>query len=144
MVYSQIIRRLSEKDIPMTNPEHEQAHIHYVDGSKLYFAKQFEEAIDKLSQAIELNPQYYKAYDRRGSVYKRLGKFDQALQDFNRALEINPTFHRAYRNRGHVFRDTNFPIAAVADFESSKKYIQDEEKKELLDRFIREINSQNN
>lgn len=123
----------------MADTNTELAQRHYIEGSEQYFAKQFQEAIDTLSKAIELNPQHYEAYDRRGSVYKKLGRFDQALHDFNQALAIDPTFHRAYRNRGHVLRDINLPISALADFEASQRYVKDEKKKDLVAMYIKEV-----
>jgi len=122
----------------MSTSTGDNTHPYYQQGTELYFAKQYDEAIVALSKAITLNLQHHKAYDRRGSAYKSLGQYDKALHDYNRALEIDPTFHNAYRNRAHVYRHNNFPIAAIADFECAKKY-SGKMNDEFIDRLIREL-----
>lgn len=111
----------------------------YIKGSKQYFAKQFDEALDTLSEAFKIDPQHFEAFDRRGSAYKQLSQLDRALNDFNQALAINPKFHRAYRNRGHILRDLNLPLAALTDFEASRKYSDDTKRQASLDIYIQEI-----
>jgi Tfp pilus assembly protein PilF len=41
-----------------------------------------------LSQAIDLDNNFYQAYYNRGSVYKRLGQSDLADKDFAKAQKL--------------------------------------------------------
>jgi tetratricopeptide (TPR) repeat protein len=50
----------------------------------------YEQAVEKLSQAISLNPGYIDYYLFRGSCYRYLHKYDLALVDFQTALQLQP------------------------------------------------------
>ena len=41
-------------------------------------------------RAIEINPDFAKAYYNRGVAYGKLGNHRQAISDYDRAIEINP------------------------------------------------------
>jgi len=45
-------------------------------------------ALKDLSQAIDLDNNFYQAYYNRGSVYKRLGQSDLADKDFAKAQKL--------------------------------------------------------
>lgn len=47
-------------------------------------------AIIDAERAIELNPNFSKAYYRRGTAYAALGKFPLALKDFQTAYRLKP------------------------------------------------------
>ncbi|XP_075222065.1 tetratricopeptide repeat protein 1-like [Lycorma delicatula] len=52
-----------------------------------------ESAIEDCTKAVELDPQYLKAYLRRAQLYEQTDKLDEALADYNKILEIDP-LHR--------------------------------------------------
>lgn len=54
---------------------------------------------DKLTDAINSNPQDADAYYKRGNVLARLREYDLASKDFGRAIELNPRDAQAYNNR---------------------------------------------
>ncbi len=118
---------------------HDSDKSYYDRGADHYFAKQYSEAIEDLTKAIEIDPDNYRVYDLRGSAYKSLKQFDRALSDYNRALEINPQFDNAYRNRAHVFRHINLLHSATADFNTAKRYTTDDRDKERIDMFIQGV-----
>ena len=45
-------------------------------------------ALKDLTQAIDLDNNFYQAYYNRGSVYKRLGQSDLADKDFAKAQKL--------------------------------------------------------
>ena len=47
------------------------------------------EAIERLTKAIELNPKNAKMYNYRGISYKAKKDYDQAIIDFNKAIEFD-------------------------------------------------------
>ncbi len=77
--------------------------------------KQFQEAINAYSLAIEKNPKNATAYLGRGTAYGELGKHDDALKDMNRAIEISPSAE-AYVNRGIALAKTGNNEGAIKDF----------------------------
>ncbi|MBP9089957.1 protein kinase [bacterium] len=63
----------------------------FYDGLGLHGMGRYEQAVEKLSQAISLKPGYIDYYLFRGSCYRYLHKYDLALVDFQTALQLQPT-----------------------------------------------------
>ena len=63
---------------------------HYDQGNDFYEQGQWDLAIEEYSLALELNPQYAKAYSIRGDAYTKLGDTEQAMVDLNRAITLDP------------------------------------------------------
>jgi tetratricopeptide (TPR) repeat protein len=59
-----------------------------------------EKAIQDLSKAIQINPQYAVAYFIRAIVYEQIHQFYLSLDDYDKAISINPRAFLAYSNRG--------------------------------------------
>lgn len=74
---------------------------YYKQGHASYKVKNYEQAIEKFSQAIEKQPKYAKAYINRGNAHYNLKEYESALTDFNQAININPNEVKAYVNRGN-------------------------------------------
>lgn len=54
-----------------------------------------EPAISDCTKAVELNPDYVKAYVRRAQLYEETEKFDEALEDFKKVLTFDPAHTEA-------------------------------------------------
>ena len=52
-------------------------------------SKHYSEAIKAYTKALDINPQYDKAYNDRGNVWADKGDYDRAIADYNKALGIN-------------------------------------------------------
>jgi len=52
--------------------------------------KEFKDALGDCNKAIELNPNYAKAFLRRGEIRMELGEYEEAKQDFNQAHQLDP------------------------------------------------------
>ena len=64
-------------------------------------------ALEYFKQAIELNNNYFEAYNNLGSVYRTLGDLAQAEYWLKRSLAINPQFSKALLNLGLVYKECN-------------------------------------
>ena len=64
--------------------------------------KKFNQAIDDLNKAIELEPNLADAYIERGIIFTQNRRFDDAIADFNKALEIDANNVRAYAMRAEA------------------------------------------
>ena len=66
---------------------------------KLAVSKQvtgtYDEAIDILNQALEINSLYAPAYYQKGLIYEEWDRRKEALTSYNKAVEINPTYNEA-------------------------------------------------
>lgn len=60
-------------------------------------------AIGDFSKAIELNPDFLKAYLNRAGIYFEIGNYKEALKDCNEALRIDPDNPNIYINRSMIF-----------------------------------------
>ena len=76
----------------------------------------YRQAIEDFSRAIEIKPDYEKAYFNRGTAHVSLGNYRQAIEDFNRAIKINPDYEKAYFNRGTAHANLVNYRQAIEDF----------------------------
>ncbi|MDF5726954.1 MAG: tetratricopeptide repeat protein [Rhizonema sp. PD38] len=75
---------------------------YYQQGHASYKVRDYEQAIEKFTQAIQQNPTYAKAYINRGNSHYNLKEYEAAITDYNHALQINPEEVKAFVNRGNV------------------------------------------
>lgn len=52
--------------------------------------KEYTRVLDDANEALALNPDYLKAYHRRGKAYVALNKLELAIRDFQYILEKEP------------------------------------------------------
>ena len=79
--------------------------------------RQYEQGIQDLSKALELNPNLHSnVYNNRGYAYNALRQNERAIQDFNKALELNPQNDLAYNNRGIAYQGLNQYERSIQDF----------------------------
>jgi tetratricopeptide (TPR) repeat protein len=79
-------------------------------------------AIDKFSQAVELEPKLASAYGYRAEAYLLKGFPEKAIQDATRTIEIGtaqPTIGRAYTVRSKAYRQLGQEDMAAADFDKA-------------------------
>lgn len=76
----------------------------------------YNDAINELTKAVELDPQSAEAYRQRGIAYRRSRRTGSAIADYTRAIELQPEWAEAYRNRGRAFKDNKEYGKAIADF----------------------------
>lgn len=69
-------------------------------GNALNQKGQFEQAVEAVTPALELDPSPAFYYNIRGYALLRTGKLDAAIRDFDAAIARNASFADAYWNRG--------------------------------------------
>jgi tetratricopeptide (TPR) repeat protein len=76
-----------------------------------------ERAIHCFDCAININPNYALAYNRRGTAYYRMHKFKEAIEDYNKAIEIDPSNnYNIYYRRGQAKELEGDFKGAIEDF----------------------------
>ncbi|ARV57713.1 hypothetical protein BZZ01_02830 [Nostocales cyanobacterium HT-58-2] len=75
---------------------------YYKQGHASYKVRNYEQAIENFSQAIQKDPKHAKAYINRGNAHYNLKEYEAALADYNQALQISPIEVKAYVNRGNA------------------------------------------
>ncbi len=73
-------------------------------------------AVEHYTEAIDLNPEYTKAYNNRGVAYNSIGEYDRALQDYNKAIDLKPELVLPYSNRGNVYVEKGEVDRAIQDY----------------------------
>jgi tetratricopeptide (TPR) repeat protein len=87
-----------------------------VDATNLYFQKKYDEAIDRINKAIEIDPQEAYAYSLRGSIYFSAKKYQQAFQDSRKAIELNPNASDALFLSGQIHYHLGNYYQAIKDY----------------------------
>lgn len=86
-------RTLNEIDSTWADPYYNQGYIHliveqgYLDSAIFYFSK-----------AIEIDPEYFQAYNNLGLAYEKSGDKKNAKKNYSKAIEIYPDFQLAKDN----------------------------------------------
>ena len=57
-------------------------------------------ALKNINKALDIKPDYAKAYAKRGHVKIAVNDIEGAIDDFTRAIELEPTDFYSYGNRG--------------------------------------------
>ena len=82
------------------------AKAHYYWGKAYLNSRNYQAAIEKFDEAIDLDPSYVEAYHYRSDVYRLRGEkedFQQAIADYDKVVALKPDYteiHVVYNNRG--------------------------------------------
>ncbi|MEZ4668067.1 MAG: tetratricopeptide repeat protein [Anaerolineae bacterium] len=72
-------------------------------------------ALEDMTRAIQLKPDYFQAYINRGDMYRLQGDPDRAMEDYNRALEVKEDA-AAYNRRGIIYSNQKQYDEAIAEY----------------------------
>ncbi len=76
---------------------------------------QYSQALSAFNAAIEIDPDYAKAYISRGYLFKLYGQYAQAITDFSTALVLQPQAVVVLLNRGETYLKTGQYDKAIFD-----------------------------
>ena len=76
-------------------------------------------AVDKISQAIEINPNVASYYSIQGVALQELKEFDAAVASYDKAIALKPDYIDAYYNRGIALQELKQFDAAVASYDKA-------------------------
>lgn len=77
----------------------------FKEGEKLRAGQRLEQAVEKYSLAIQVDPGMVKAYTARGDVYAQLGKMKESAADRRRAAELDPSDAVLAASAGKAYLD---------------------------------------
>ena len=72
-------------------------------GSISVFTRQWDQAIEQLRSAIELDPNYWFDHCFLGRAYEQKGKLPEAIAEFQRALELEKDNTEIWSGLGHAY-----------------------------------------
>lgn len=82
------------------NPQSENSEFYILMGRGKFDNNEFEEAITHFDKAIELSPNYSKAYLNRALAKNEIEDYEGAILDFDTAIELSPKEGVGYFGRG--------------------------------------------
>ncbi|AFW95420.1 TPR repeat-containing protein [Anabaena sp. 90] len=85
-------------------------------GNECFNKKDYKGAIDDWTQAININPNYAKAYFNRGLARYHLGDKQSAIDDWTQAIRINPNYADTYYSRGLAHSELGDNQSAIDDY----------------------------
>ena len=91
------------------------------EGNKAFAAKDFSTAIDKFSQAIEVDPSNHVLYSNRSGSYASLKQYDKALEDANKITEIKPDWSKGWSRKGAAEHGVGNLLGANDAYEEALK-----------------------
>ncbi len=79
----------------------------------------FDELLELLKKALQLNPNYPEAHYNLGNALKDKGDLSAAITSYNTALQLKPNYPEAHNNLGNVLKDKGDLSAAIASYNTA-------------------------
>jgi tetratricopeptide (TPR) repeat protein len=89
---------------------------HYNRGNMHLGNFDYDLALEEFTEAIRIDPGYYRAYLRRGYIYYSNQAHNKAIDDYTTAIRIKPDYAEAYFYRGIVHFNNNDFDKAIEDW----------------------------
>lgn len=96
------------------------------EGIAAYESRNYQEAINILNQALNLDPNNVLAHNARGTVYLDLKEYDKAIADYTGTIELEPLFPYPYYNRGRTYLLLKQYDQAIADLQHATQLLPSE------------------
>lgn len=104
------------------------AQIHEFAGLALVKEGKDEEATYHFSEAVRLEPRYYRPYVNLGVMLARRGELDEAIEHFNEALRLKPDNDEAHHNLGQALYSKGDIAGAIKHYRESLRFVSNSPK----------------
>ncbi|QYS96967.1 hypothetical protein H0G86_004204 [Trichoderma simmonsii] len=91
-------------------------------GNKAIAEKNFDDAIDKFTQAIALQPENHILYSNRSAAYASKKDWDNALKDAEKTTEIKPDWAKGWGRKGAALHGKGDLLGANDAYEAGLKH----------------------
>lgn len=65
--------------------------------------QRFQDALNDLNEAININPRDARAYEQRGAIEMKINDYDRALADYELAIKANPAEIKYHNYRAYIY-----------------------------------------
>jgi tetratricopeptide (TPR) repeat protein len=109
-----------------------QANTHFNEGVKLYRAANYDAAVAKYKEAIEVYPDDYEFYNSLGLAYKKKNQLDEALTALKKSIELKDNSWESWSNLGSIYKHQNHHKEAFDAYSKALQYNPPQASKTLL------------
>ena len=110
---------------PKPSAEIRSAQYYYRRGITQTNQKQYEQAINEYSKAINVDPKFLDAYLKRTQIHYKLGDYQGVLDDCFRIISINPSFATAYYYQGRARYSLGYVQASIESYSEALRLDKD-------------------
>ena len=112
----------------------------YYNLARLYLvAEKYQDALDHVQKAIELNKNLAMAHNLKGALHERINQFDEAIESYTQAVKIDPlSIDFSYDLAVAYFKNEDFEKAKEI-FERISDKATDPETKEKINQYLKLI-----
>ena len=107
---SSIVSQIWEEWMKIENPD---VKIVMDSMSDFFMSKNYKSAISALTLAIELEPNYAEAYNKRATFYFMMGDYENSMRDIKATLYLEPRHFGALDGMGLIFIHLDQPEKAL-------------------------------
>ena len=83
--------------------------------------QRFQDALNDLAEAININPRDARAYEQRAAIEMKINDYDRALADYEMAVKANPGEIKYHLYRGYIYELRGDLQNAMAETEAALK-----------------------
>ena len=73
-------------------------------------------AVDLITQALAIKPDYAEAHSNLGNALQDLGRLDEAVASYQKALSLKPDYAKAHNNLGNALKELGDLDGAIANY----------------------------
>jgi tetratricopeptide (TPR) repeat protein len=84
-----------------------------------FYATDLDQKIGFYNQAIRLKPDYFEAFNNRGTARQDKGDMGGAIEDYTEAIRLKPDYAESFYNRGNAHKSKGELEAALRDYTES-------------------------
>jgi tetratricopeptide (TPR) repeat protein len=88
-------------------------------GDEHWYKKEYYDAISWYDKAIEIDPNYAKAWINKGMSLSKLGKYQEAIEYLDKAIELDPNRYLAWINKGYALYSLGKYEEAIEHFDKA-------------------------
>jgi len=86
------------------SPQAEQAEIFFIEGIDFISEREFEKAVIKINQAIQLDPKNPKYHYQKGNALFMMEEYEKAISEYDEAIQLDPKNPEYYYGKALTLR----------------------------------------
>lgn len=93
----------------------------YKKANTFYELQRYEDALSNYQKAVEIKPEYARAWNGQAKVMYELNSYQEALSAYDKAIQIEPDYQDSWSGRGFVLNKLQRYQEAIYSFEKALK-----------------------